>query len=94
MSLIVVANITPKSGMEPQMENVLRALIEPTLKEPGCVRYELHRDLESGHLTFLEEWTDQAALDDHFQTEHFKAAGPGFEEFGESLEVKRYERIG
>lgn len=36
--------------------------------EPGCVSHAVHRDAESPQrLVFVEEWTDMAALQQHFK---------------------------
>lgn len=94
MGLRVVAHITPKAGKDKDLERILLALIAPTRDEEGCISYELHRDIESGHFTFIEEWTSEAALDEHFETEHIKTALAAFEEFAEGLDVRKYELIG
>ena len=94
MGLRVVAHITPKSGKEGELKAVLFALIDPTRNEEGCIQYVLHRDIESGHFTFIEEWTSEAALDEHFETEHIKTALAAFEEFAEEVDVRKYEVIG
>lgn len=93
MSIRVVAHVTPKDGMEQQLEGILKALIAPTLAEEGCISYVLHRDLDSGHFTFIEEWTGTDALGEHFETEHIKTALVAFEEFADGLDVRKYEVI-
>lgn len=73
--IVVVANVY---CLADQMENILsnlRKLIDATRTEPGNIKYELHQDLsDEAHLTFIEEWTNEEALQLHFQTEHFKEA--------------------
>ena len=94
MGLRVVAHITPKPGKEEELKAVLLALIAPTRNEEGCISYELYRDIESGHFTFIEEWTGTDALDGHFETEHIKVALAAFEHLAEGLDVRKYEMIG
>jgi quinol monooxygenase YgiN len=60
-------------GREDDLTRELSALVEPTRKEPGCLVYELHVDPENpGKLMFYEKFADQAALDFHVSTSHFK----------------------
>lgn len=48
-------------------------MIEETRKEPGCIRYELYRDIEDDTIfTFIEEWESKKDLEVHFETPHFK----------------------
>lgn len=50
-----------------------RELVEKTRQEPLCISYELFIDQKDpGHFIFVESWPDQAALDKHCQTEHFR----------------------
>ena len=72
--LIVIAEIAAKSGLEDQLGTHLLALVEPTRKEDGCIRYDLHLShTEAGRYIFLETWTSREALDRHMQTPHFQA---------------------
>jgi len=44
-------------------EHVLRSRAEP-----GCIAHAVHQDTENPQrLVFVEQWTDQAALWDHFK---------------------------
>jgi quinol monooxygenase YgiN len=55
----------PVEGRE-QVKASMLELVEPTRREPGCIRYELYHDIDrDGDLILLEAWRDQAALDEH-----------------------------
>lgn len=74
--VIVIARVVAAPGRDEDLRVVLEGLVAPTRAEPGCLRYDLVRDrAEPGVFTFVEEWSDDAALDRHFQTPHFIAAG-------------------
>lgn len=74
MSLRVVAHIPAKADQAEQVREILSALVEPTRKESGCIRYELHQNnADPSDLTFIEEWESDAALDAHLQTDHVQA---------------------
>ena len=54
-----------------------RELVEKTRMEPLCIAYDLFEDRkEPGHFIFIEEWPDQAALDAHCASEHFRRLVP------------------
>lgn len=57
-------------------------LIAKTHQEPLCIAYELFTNQrEAGHFIFVEEWPDQAALDAHCQTEHFRRLVPAIAQY-------------
>lgn len=59
-----------------------KPIIEKSRAEEGCISYTLYQDpSDNTKFIFYEEWKDQAAIDYHFSTEHFKLAGsrPDFE---------------
>ena len=57
------------------VEAAQRTMIEPTRKEPGCIRYELWQDLaESGRFAMIEEWEGEDALSTHLEQESLQTA--------------------
>ena len=71
----VVARITARPDSVTQLQAVLTALLEPTRREAGCRSYVLlHNQADPTDFTFIEEWTDAAALDAHLHTPHLQAA--------------------
>ncbi len=49
--------------VEEFVEQAQRTMVEPTLGEPGCIRYELWQDrAEPGRFAMIEEWESEAAL--------------------------------
>lgn len=70
VTLIVV--LKSREGQELLLEAELRALIAPTRKEEGCLRYDLHRNLD-GPTSFLlhEVWESRDAHTQHTKTQHF-----------------------
>lgn len=72
--LTVVAKITAKSGSEDLLRQLLIQLIAPTLKEDGCLNYNLHRSVEDKTLfLFYENWKNRAAWEKHIDSEHIRA---------------------
>jgi quinol monooxygenase YgiN len=55
---------------------LMRAVIEATLAEPGCIAYSYAEDVaEPGLFRVMEQWDSRDALAAHFATPHMKAWG-------------------
>ena len=59
----------PKPGRGAEVEALLRRMQERTRREPGCLRYELHR-IAGGYLLY-EQYADAEAIVAHHATEHY-----------------------
>lgn len=94
--ITVIARLTAKPGAEKRLEDLLKSLVEPTRREPGCINYDLHRDLaESGIFYFYENWRSEEDLKLHFQTPHFarlQQIAP--EVLAEPVELRKLEILG
>lgn len=74
----VIATLTIQPGKQAEFETVFARLAASVrADEPGNIFYQLCRSRES-ELTYkvLEQYRDQAALDAHRASAHFRAAGP------------------
>ncbi len=60
-----------------EVERLLRELGDASRREAGCAGFDVCRgDADSrGTFVLFEKWRDQAALDAHYQTEHFQRLG-------------------
>jgi quinol monooxygenase YgiN len=64
--------LRPREGQDLMLEAELRALIAPTRKEEGCLRYDLHRSLEGPGAYLLHEiWETREHHARHTKTDHF-----------------------
>jgi quinol monooxygenase YgiN len=71
-----------KDGALEQILSVARQLVAETVKEAGCKRYELTKNIrDDNHLLILETWESQAHLNAHLQSAHFKALSPQMDAF-------------
>jgi (4S)-4-hydroxy-5-phosphonooxypentane-2,3-dione isomerase len=72
-TLTLIAGFQAKPGQETRLREALSAMIEPSEAEPGCLSYRpLDDPIRPGAMICLEEWEDEAALQFHFGTSHFK----------------------
>ena len=73
-TISVVATFIPKEGQENAVEVILRGMVKPTRNEPGCLRYELYGATgPEPQFVLIEAYADQAALEAHRATEHYKS---------------------
>src|SRR5215469_4664862 len=64
--------LRPRDGQEIFLEAELRALIGPTRREEGCLRYDLYRSAEGPAAYLLYEiWKSRAHHAAHTKTDHF-----------------------
>jgi quinol monooxygenase YgiN len=74
-TLRVIAKVKAGPGKVNELLSVLGSLVEPTCKEPGCLKYELLQNNEDPtDIALIEEWQNNTALESHFATKHFKDA--------------------
>jgi quinol monooxygenase YgiN len=70
VTLIVI--LRAREGQETLLEAELRAMVSPSRKEQGCLRYDLHRSLDiPGALLLHEVWSSREAHTEHMNTPHF-----------------------
>ena len=68
----MVVVMRAKPGQELLLEAELRALINPTRKEEGCLRYDLYRASDApGAFLFYEIWASREHHRLHKNTPHF-----------------------
>jgi quinol monooxygenase YgiN len=82
--LKVIAKSYAKADMLDRILELSKEMVEKTVKEEGCIKYELFQDVKDPNvLVIVEEWEDQAALDRHMASEHFKRLVPQMNELRE-----------
>jgi quinol monooxygenase YgiN len=71
--IALIAKIPIKEGKVDEAIEAIKALMVHVAKEEGTLMYTLNRDnSDPNTLIFLERYKDQAALDAHSSTPHFK----------------------
>ncbi len=73
---LIAAKITLKADKVDAFVAASKTILAASRAEPGCISYTLYQNPhEKTAFFFFEEWKDQAAIDFHFATPHFKAFG-------------------
>jgi quinol monooxygenase YgiN len=71
--IIVISRCHCLPGKEADFLKAAKAFLKPTRSEAGCESYRVYRDVNdpSGFI-FNEGWRDQAGINAHIASEHFK----------------------
>ncbi len=74
--IVVVAVLKAAEGKSDQIIEEFKKLVPKVRQDPGTITYAVHRALDDPNkLMVFEQYEDQAALQYHGQTEHFKQFG-------------------
>ena len=77
--LTIVAIAVAAPGKADALRAAQQQLVAETLKEPGCLRYELNQSLDDSRvLVFTEQWASEAEWRDHMKgaaLQRFSASG-------------------
>lgn len=78
MSIGVIATLTIQAGKNAEFESAFSELAAAVnANEEGCLFYAIFKSKDSDtEYKVLESYTDQAAMEAHGASDHFKAAGP------------------
>lgn len=78
---LIGAKVTLKADQVDAFIAAAKDVITASRAEPGCISYTLYQSpYDKTQFFFFEEWRNQAAIDFHFETPHFKT-------FGENLKT-------
>ncbi len=70
--IVMIATLQAKPGHHEELEKELKLLAKGTCKEPGCLRYALHRDAENpSRFVMIEHWASKDAMNVHTSLPHF-----------------------
>ena len=76
MPVKVIAFVNVKQGAEDDFVRAAQPCITASRAEPGVLRYDLWRENEGERRFIFDElYTDQAAVQAHMASDHFKAFG-------------------
>jgi len=71
MSFHFVVRFTPRAGKADEFREAIRAVAEPTRKEPGCLFYRAFESLrEPTEFSIYAEFVDEEAFEHHATLPH------------------------
>jgi quinol monooxygenase YgiN len=72
--IYVVATLTIKPGTAAEFIAGAKACIAETVKEPGCISYDLTESVtDPSKFVFVEQWENAEALGPHGASDHMRA---------------------
>jgi quinol monooxygenase YgiN len=90
----VIARSIIKENYLPEALHLYQLLVQETVKEQGCISYELFQELDNpNNLTLIEEWEDLEALKRHTETPHFITLVQQLSSFEKELPVLLYKKL-
>ena len=94
MIKVVVKNFIKKDNVQDVL-NLAKELVEKTVKETGCISYEIYQDEKDNNiLTMIETWENKEALTIHSKSEHFQRIVPAMSVFMEKAgEMNLYNKV-
>ena len=80
MTVVLAVTWVAREGESDAVAELLRRMIPLSRAEPGCLQYDVHGDPDDPNRFFIfERYVDDAALDAHAASPHFRElvlAGP------------------
>ena len=94
-TLHVVARIVARPDTIDEVKQILTSMIAPSQAEADCITYELYQnDEDPTDFTFVEEWTDAAALDRHGAKPHIADCQPRLREItAQPTDLRKYSHL-
>jgi len=84
-----------KEGDEEKMKELLSAMVEPSKAEDGCIFYEIFQYKENPRkFMAVETWRDEAALEGHKNSPHYKVYKSSYEPYCEKKYTDELEVLG
>jgi len=92
--LTILARIEAKADKVDLVKAELLKLVPVTLKEAGCIQYDLHQDVDNAAVFwFVEQWKSAEHLKQHAKNTHIAAYRQTTEGAIKALEVHKMTRI-
>jgi len=89
-----VTFIAKKDGIE-KMKELLSSMVAPSKAEDGCLFYKIFQCKERPEKFFaVETWRDEAALDGHKASAHYKIYKSSYEQYCEDKYSDELEVLG
>ena len=95
MSITKSVTFIAKEGCQEKMKALLSAMVEPSKAEAGCIFYEIFQyENEPHRFMAVETWADEAALDGHKASAHYKVYKSSYEPFCDDKYTDELEVLG
>ena len=90
----IVAKMLVKEGEVEHFKEIAKELVQKSSAEEGNISYTLNASISDPRvLTFIEFWKDQAAIEAHNASEHFRRIVPLTQALCEDASVDLYTEL-
>ena len=72
MSVLLVAEVHGRTGLETQLRSLVNELANSSLTEPGCTDFRVLAAEDPGELVLLASWSSEDAIRAHYDTSHYR----------------------
>jgi quinol monooxygenase YgiN len=72
MSVLLLAELHGRTGLETQLGSLAKGLAEASVREPECTDFRVLAAEEPGELVLLASWSSEAAMRAHYDTSHYR----------------------
>lgn len=94
MTVTIKAFLQAEAGKEKDLRKELKKAVAPSRAEAGCLEYVLYEsEAQDGVFIFSEKWKDEEAVQQHIQTDHYKAYRENTENLVVSREVYKVQSV-
>lgn len=73
MSVLLVAEVHGRVGLEPELHTLLHELANASRVEPQCTAFRVLAAEEPGEFVLLASWNTETAMREHYDTEHYRS---------------------
>lgn len=92
--ITIVAKCVLKAGKKQEFVNGVQNMIAGSRAETGNISYTLCEDMDSDNtVSFIEEWKDEAAIEEHNASAHFAAGLKVIQALSDDVEIVKYRAI-
>ena len=93
--ITIIAKFSVISGKEEQFIKAAIDVTRETRKERGCLSYKILRSEEnSSAFTFVEEWLNDTAIEQHNNSKHFNKFVSQIEPLiDEKIQIDRFSKV-
>ncbi len=72
MSILLVAQMHGRTGLESQLRSLVKELADASLTELECTDFRVLAAEDPGELVLLACWSSEAAMRAHYDTSHYR----------------------
>lgn len=72
MSVLLVAEVHGRTGLETQLRALLRELADASYTEPECTSFRALAAEDPGEFLLLGSWSSETAMREHYDTSHYR----------------------